>query len=64
MVSQLDRYRSAQQVIDRHGPEAQDHACRMMRRFLDKGDVQGAGVWLAIGDAIEDLQNLTAGTIH
>ena len=65
MVSELDRYRSAQQVINRHGAQAGEHAYRMMRHFLGKGDVQGAGVWLGIGNAIEELQNLaTAGTLH
>jgi hypothetical protein len=62
MVSEMDRYRSEKLVIDQHGPEAGEHAFRMMWRFLHQGDFDGADAWLAIGSAIEDLQNLPPAT--
>ena len=51
-------YTLAQEMIDCYGPEAEDHAGEMLRVRLAEGDLLAAGVWLAIGNAIEDLVQL------
>ena len=48
----------AQEMIDCYGPEAEHHAGEMLRVRLEEGDLLAAGVWLAIGNAIEDLEQL------
>ena len=58
MVSERDIYRRAQLLIDHSGSEAVELADRMMRRSLEEDDLPQAGDWLAIGQAIEQLQNL------
>jgi hypothetical protein len=57
MISQKNIYITAQMLIKQHGDEAEDYADGMMRSFIEKDDVKGAGVWLSIGQAIEDLRN-------
>jgi len=65
MVSQRDIYRRAQLLIDHSGSEAAELAYRMMRRSLEEQDLPQAGDCLAIGQAIENLQNLpTVGRRH
>jgi hypothetical protein len=52
-------------LIDRFGLDAREFAEDMLRRRLGDGDMLAAGVWLAIGNAIEDLARLEAGeTVH
>ncbi len=65
MVSQRDIYRRAHLLIDHSGTQAADRAYRMMLRSLEEDDLQQAGDWLAIGQAVENLQNLrTPATRH
>lgn len=56
MVSQKDIYISAQLLIKQHGDRAEDVAAEKMQAMMDSDDVQGAGVWLSVGQAIEDLR--------
>jgi hypothetical protein len=56
MVSQKDIYISAQLLIKQHGNKAEDIATQKMQEMIDKDDVKGAGVWLSIGQAIENLR--------
>jgi hypothetical protein len=58
MVSQRDVYRRAQLLIDNSGTHAAEHAYRMLLRSLQEDDLPQAGDWLAIGQAIENLQSL------
>jgi len=65
MTSQIDLFRSAKLIIGRFGDKAADHVQAMLERHLAVDDVQGAGVWLAIGQAVELLNDLTpAGAVH
>jgi hypothetical protein len=61
MALHTNRYRAACEIIDRYGPDAEEYAGKMLRRCLKKGDQRAAGLWLAIGNAIEDLTRLAAG---
>jgi hypothetical protein len=56
MVSDLDIYRAANLLIDRHGGDALIEAARMIDRMLERGDPEGRQVWRRIKGAIEQLQ--------
>jgi hypothetical protein len=45
-------------MIDCFGAEAEAYADDMLRRRLEDDDLLAASAWLAIGNAIEDLQHL------
>jgi hypothetical protein len=65
MVSQKDIFLSAQVLIKKHGQSAETIAQQKMREMLDNDDVKGAGVWLAISSAIEDLLIVShSGQLH
>ncbi len=55
MVSDLDIYRSAKLLVDRHGDEAPTHAAMQADAMLDKGNLDGAAVWRRIVGAINEL---------
>ena len=61
MASHTNLYQSACGIIERYGPDAGEYADTMLRCCLEEGDLRAAGVWLAIGNAIEDLTRLAAG---
>lgn len=56
MISDLDIYRAANLLIDRHGADALIEAARMIDRMLEHGDMEGRTVWRRIRRAIEVLQ--------
>lgn len=56
-----DLYMLANEMIARYGAMAGEYASDMLRCRLDDGDLLAAGLWLAIGNAIEDLARLEAG---
>ena len=56
MISEIDIYRAANLVIERHGADAVIEAARMIDRMLELGDPEGRLVWKRIEGAIEQLQ--------
>jgi hypothetical protein len=54
-VSDLDIYRSAKLLIDRHGDNAELEAARMFDEMTEKNDFEGRRLWRRIGEAIKDL---------
>jgi len=64
MISELDIYRAANLLIDRHGANALIEAGQMIDRMLDLGDSEGRIVWRRIKRAIEALQAAPDGTVH
>jgi hypothetical protein len=52
----LDIYRAAKLLIDRHGDEAVLYAVGRADLLLEEGDTEGAAAWRAIVRAIEELQ--------
>jgi hypothetical protein len=58
MVTELDIYRAANMLIERHGADAVIEAARMIDRMLNHGDTEGRQVWRRIKSAIEVLQAL------
>ncbi len=64
MITDLDIYRAANLLIERHGPNALIEAARLIDRMLERGDRDGQLVWLRIKRAIEALQAPPSGTRH
>ncbi len=65
MLDDLDIYRAAKLVVDKHGQDAAFHAAQRADALLEAGDLDGAATWRRILDAIKQLQGETpAGTVH
>ena len=56
MTSDLDIYRSANELIKQHGDAADIEAAMRADEFMDAGDMEGEAVWLRIVKAVEELQ--------
>ena len=56
MVDEIDIYRSAALLIEKHGEDAVIEAAIRADAMLDKGDLDGLQVWKAVLRAIEELQ--------
>ncbi len=56
MTSELDIYRTAKLLVDKHGAEAPIHAAMKADAMLEKGDMDGRAVWLRVVRAVEELQ--------
>ena len=56
VVTELDILRSAKLVLDQHGEDALVHAARRADELLERGDVQGYEVWLAIFAVLESAR--------
>ena len=55
MTSNLDIYRSANELIKQHGDEAPIHASMRADEMLEKGDMGGKAVWVRIMKAVDEL---------
>ena len=58
----LEILRSAKVVIDHHGEDALIHAARRADELLERGDVQGYEVWLAIPAVLDSARVHLSGT--
>jgi hypothetical protein len=55
VTSDLDIYRSANELIEQHGEEAPIHAAMRADELMETGDMDGRAVWLRIVKAIAEL---------
>jgi hypothetical protein len=55
MTSDLDIYRAAQSLIERHGDDAPIQAAMRADKLLDQGDMDGVTVWKRILKAVDEL---------
>ena len=55
MISDLDIFRSANELIEQHGEDAPIHAAMRADELMEAGDMEGEAVWLRIVKAIEEL---------
>ena len=55
MTSDLDIYRSANELIKQHGDAADIEAAMRADELMDAGDMEGEAVWLRIVKAIKEL---------
>ena len=63
MLDDLDIYRAAKLVMDKHGQDAAFHAAQRADALLDAGDTEAAATWRRIVKAIHELTG-TEGTRH
>ncbi len=64
-VSDLDIYRVANLLVKRHGQDAPIEAAMRADAMLDKGDLDGYGVWKRILRAVEELRRVKPeGRVH
>ncbi len=56
MPNDLDILRSAKLLIDQHGEHASLEAAMRADELLDQGDLDGQRVWMAIRNAVRELQ--------
>jgi len=61
MTSDLDIYRSANELIEQHGEDAPIHAAMRADERLAAGDMEGEAVWIRIVKAIEELRQREPG---
>ena len=55
MIPELDIWRTANVFIKRHGPDAPIQAAMRADAMLEKGDLEGYGVWKGVLKAVEEL---------
>ena len=55
MTSDIDLYRSANELIEQHGEDAPILAAMRADELMEAGDMEGRAVWLRIVKAIEEL---------
>ena len=58
MTDDLDIYRAAKLVIDRHGEDAALFAEARAVVLEGEGDVEGSAIWVRIKAAVEELQRM------
>ena len=63
-MDDIDINRSAKLYIDKYGADASKHAAIQAEAMMRVGDLEGYGVWMRIGRAIEDMQATKGGTQH
>ena len=59
MTSDLDIYRSANELIKQHGEAADIEAAMRADEFMEAGDMEGVAVWKMILKAIKELLDKT-----
>ena len=64
-IDEIDIWRRAKLLIDRHCDDASVHAAMRADAMFDVGDLEGAAVWRRIVAAIDELQKTEPdGTMH
>jgi hypothetical protein len=64
MISELDIYRAANLLLNRHGFDAMIEAARLLDITLDLHDSEARRVWLRVRKALEALEARSTGSIH
>ena len=55
MTTDLDIYRTAAFVVNKHGDDAATHAAMRADELMEAGDMDGRAVWLRVLAAVKDL---------
>ena len=64
MISDLDIWRAANLLIQRHGEDAEIEAAKRADQMLERCDLDGQVVWKRIRRAIVELQAPAKGPLH
>ncbi len=60
-----DIWRAAQQCIKSYGDDATIHAAMRADELLAQGDMDGAGTWRRVLDAVKELERtVPGGAVH
>ena len=62
MISDLDIYRTANLLVNRHGEDAPIEAAMRADAMLETGNLDGYAVWKRILRAVEELQGTEPNT--
>ena len=63
MPAEIDIYRAAKLLVDRHSEDAPIHAAMRADELMDAGDMDGRAVWLRIKAAAEEMLRTEAGGV-
>ncbi len=55
MTSDLDIFRSANELIEQHGEDSPIHAAMRADELMEAGNMEGRAVWIRIVKAIGEL---------
>ena len=61
MTSDLDIYRSAKLLVDKHGEDAAIFSAMQADRCLEAANLDGKAVWMRVIRAIKELQQREPG---
>ncbi len=55
MVEEIEFYRAANQLVNRHGEDAGFEAAKQADAMIEQGDPEGLAVWKRILKAVDEL---------
>ena len=64
VIPDLDIWRAANLLIQRHAADAELEACRLADLMLERGDRDGLRLWLRVRQAIVERQAEPRGPAH
>jgi hypothetical protein len=64
VIAEIDVWRAANMLIQRHGDGAELEAARLADLMIDRADRDGQMVWMQIRRAIVELQAPPTGPAH
>ena len=64
MTDDIDIYRAANRLVDRHGDDAPIEAAMRAGAMMDQGDMGGRAVWLRIKAAVEEMLREAGIAVH
>lgn len=63
-MDEIDIYRSAKILVDKHGADAPMHAAMRVDELIAADDVNGVATWKRILKAVDELLSAGGGTVH
>jgi hypothetical protein len=64
VIPEIDIWRVANLMLTRYGEDAMLESAQRAHELASDGDTTGAASWLRITNAIAELANTSAGTVH
>jgi hypothetical protein len=63
-MDEIDIYRAARLLVDKHDAEAPFHTAMRINELIEAGDIEGVAVWKRVLKAVEELLSAGGGTVH
>jgi len=64
MIPDLDVYRAAHLLLERHGADAEIVAAQRVDEMTERQDYEGRYIWMMVKRAIVELQAPPTGPLH